>query len=160
VTSVRRRLLTYYSLLQSTGFTNSVLCSLPLPAHLDPSQRTPLTLRLRTLLALLRDTLACGLQMPLFVLPFAVHLPMYLLARLGARLVIDEEETLAQNKVVLGLLAALAVYPAAFVFLWSLLWFSPVGALAAASFVYVFAMYHNRMVHRECISCRAPKAFH
>jgi glycerol-3-phosphate O-acyltransferase/dihydroxyacetone phosphate acyltransferase len=148
-TDTRRKLLIYYSLLQSTNLTNSVLSTLPLPKTLDPSKRTPLTLRLRTLFALLQDTFACLIYLPFFFLPLLVHLPVYFLARLGASLVVDEEETLAQNKVVLGLLAGLLVYPATFMFLWALLFFSPVGALVAAGSLYWFAVYHNRLVDRE-----------
>jgi glycerol-3-phosphate O-acyltransferase/dihydroxyacetone phosphate acyltransferase len=149
VMHVRRQLLVYYSLLQSTGLTNSVLCDLPLPATLDPSKRTPLTLRLRTLFALIPDTLACMIYLPFFFFPLIVHLPVYILARIGAKLVIDEEETLAQNKVVLGLLAMFLVYPTAFFVLWALFLFSPIGALLAWGTLYVFAMYHNRLVDRK-----------
>jgi glycerol-3-phosphate O-acyltransferase / dihydroxyacetone phosphate acyltransferase len=146
-TSVRRHLLTYYSLLQSTNLTNSVLSSLPLPATLDPSKRTPLTLRLRTLFALIQETLACLIYLPFFLFPLLVHLPVYIMARLGASLVVDEEETLAQNKVVLGLLAMILVYPAAFMFLWAIFFFTPIGALVAAATMYWFAVYHNRLVN-------------
>lgn len=147
ITSVRRHLLTYYSLLQSTNLTHSVLSNLPLSAALDPAQHTPLTLRLRTLAILLRDTLAVLLRLPFFLFPLCVHAPVYVMARLSARLVEEEEETMAQNKVVVGLLAMLLIYPTAFFFLWAMLWFSPVGALFAAGMLYTFAIYHNRLIN-------------
>jgi glycerol-3-phosphate O-acyltransferase/dihydroxyacetone phosphate acyltransferase len=120
---------------------------------LDPTKRTPLALRVRTLLALLRETFACAIRLPFFLFPFLVHFPVYVLGRLGASLVVDEEETFAQMKVVLGLLAMLMVYPAMFLFLWALLLFSPIGAIVAGGVLYLFAVYHNRLVNRAYIIC-------
>ena len=74
------------------------------------------------------------------------------MGRFGARLVEDEEETQAQNKVVFGLLLLLMIYPAAFYFLWAFFWYTPVGALIAGSFVFLFAMYHNRLINRTSLS--------
>lgn len=147
IVSVRRNLLSYYSLLQSTNLTNSVLSSLPLSSSLDPSKRTPLALRLRTIAILTRDTISSLIRLPFFLFPLIVHAPVYVMSRLGGRLVEEEEETQAQNKVVLGLLVMLLVYPCAFFFLWAFMWFSPVGALLSASTMYVFAMYHNRLIN-------------
>ncbi|KAK0462553.1 uncharacterized protein EV420DRAFT_1265530 [Desarmillaria tabescens] len=144
--SVQRNLLEYYSLLQSANLTNSVLSHMPLPRSLDPSVPTPLPSRLITLLILLRDTLACLARLPFFLFPVVVHLPVYIMGRLGARLVEDEEETQAQNKIVFGLLSMMMVYPAAFFFLWAFLWYSSAGALAAAVIVYLFARYHNTLI--------------
>lgn len=147
IVSVRRNLLSYYSLLQSTNLTNSVLSSLPLDPSLDPSKRTPLGLRLRTLAVLVRDTIASLIHLPFFLFPLILHTPVYIMSRLGGRLVEAEEETQAQNKVVLGLLMMLMIYPSAFFILWAFMWFSPVGALLSASTMYVFAMYHNKLVN-------------
>ncbi|KAK0213273.1 hypothetical protein DFS33DRAFT_1377746 [Desarmillaria ectypa] len=144
--SAKRNLLEYYSLLQSANLTNSVLSRIPLPRSLDPSVPTPLPSRLITLLILLRDTLACLARLPFFLFPVVVHLPVYVMGRLGARLVEDEEETQAQNKIVFGLLSMMMVYPAAFLFLWAFLWYSSAGALAAAVIVYLFARYHNTLI--------------
>lgn len=144
--SAKRNLLEYYSLLQSANLTNSVLSRMPLPRSLDPNVPTPLPSRLITLLILLRDTLACLARLPFFLFPVVVHLPVYFMGRLGARLVEDEEETQAQNKIVFGLLSMMMVYPAAFFFLWAFLWYSSAGALAAAVIVYLFARYHNTLI--------------
>ena len=127
--------------------TNSVLSSLPLPATLDPHRPVSLPSRLRTLSILIRDTLSSLVRLPFFVLPLAIHLPAYVLARYGARLVEDEEETQAQNKIVFGLLFLLMVYPATFFFVWSVLAYTPVGALIALTFVFLFVMYHNKLVN-------------
>lgn len=145
--SIKRHLLTYYSLLQSTHMTNGVLSSLPLPSTLDPHRPVSLPSRLVTLLVLIRDTLSSLVRLPFFLLPLTIHLPAYLLARYGARLVEDEEETQAQNKIVFGLLFLLMVYPATFFFVWSLLLFTPLGAILAISFVSLFVIYHNKLVN-------------
>ncbi|KAI3604698.1 glycerol-3-phosphate o-acyltransferase [Moniliophthora roreri] len=146
IISVKRHLLEYYSLLQSTNLTNSVLSSLPLPRLLDPNTSTPLPSRLYTLVIFVSDTVSSLARLPFFVFPLIVHLPVYIMGRFGARLVEDEEETQAQNKVVFGLLSMFMIYPAAFFFLWALFWYTPVGALLAALTCYLFAIYHNRMI--------------
>ena len=150
--AIKRHLLTYYSLLESTHLTNSVLSSLPLPATLDPRQPVPLPSRLLTLTLLVRDSIALLLPLPFFIVPIVLHAPTYAMGYFGARLAEDEEETQAQNKVVFGLLLLLMIYPAAFFFLWAFLWYTPVGALVAGSFVFLFAMYHNRLINREFFS--------
>ncbi|KAI0028599.1 hypothetical protein K488DRAFT_89590 [Vararia minispora EC-137] len=143
---VKRRLLEYYSLLQSTQLTNAVLSSLPLPKTLDPNRPTPIPSRLLTLSVLIRDTLSCLFVLPFFVVPLAIHLPTYVIGKLGARLAEDEEETQAQNKVVLGLLFLMLCYPAAFFMLWALLWYSRVGAIASFTLVTMIAIYHTQAV--------------
>ncbi|CAL1705924.1 unnamed protein product [Somion occarium] len=145
--SIKRHLLTYYSLLQSTHLTNDVLTSLPLPPTLDPHRPISLPSRLATLSVLIRDSLSCLIRLPFFLIPLAVHFPSYLLARFGARLVEDEEETQAQNKVVFGLLFLFLMYPATFFFVWAFLRYTPIGAFVAAAFVFLFAMYHNKLVN-------------
>jgi len=145
--NVKRRLLEYYSLLESTKLTNSVLSSLPLPRTLDPSQPVPLPSRLYTLMILLRDTLALVVRLPFFLFPVIVHLPVYILSRLGAQLAVDEVESQAQNKVVIGLvLSVLFIYPTAFFLLWAFMMYTPLGALISASVVWLLAVYHNRLI--------------
>jgi len=110
--SAKRNLLEYYSLLQSSHLTNSVLSSLPLPRSLDPNIPAPVPSRLFTLIILVRDTISALIRLPFFLFPLLVHLPVYFMGRLGAKLVQDEEETQAQNKVVFGLLSLMLIYPA------------------------------------------------
>ena len=143
---VKRALLEYYALLQSTHLTNAVLSSLPLPSTLDPSRPVPLPGRLKTVLILLRDTISSLALLPFFVLPLCIHAPAYVMGRLGARLVEDEEETQAQNKVIFGLLCVLLAYPTAFVMLWAFLYYSPIGALVSLAFVSLLAYYHTILV--------------
>lgn len=146
-TSVRRHLLDYYSLLQSTHLTNSVLASLHLPATLSPTHPAPLPSRLFTLSILMHDTLAALIRLPLFFLPLLIHMPVYIVGRLAARLVEHEEETQAQNKVVVSLLLLMLIYPMIFWILWAVLSYSGTGALVAALTVWAFAYYHTRLVN-------------
>lgn len=148
-TAIKQHLLTYYSLLQSTNLSNSVLSSLPLPETLDPHRPIPLPSRLFTLSLLIRDSLALVIHLPLFLGPLLLHTPAYLFARFGARLAQDEEETQAQNKVVFGLLLLLLIYPATFFFIWAFLWYTPFGALVALLLVTLFANYHNKLINGE-----------
>ena len=147
---VKRCLLDYYSLLQSTKLTNSVLSSLPLPKALDPLRPVPLPSRLLTLLVLARDTISILILLPFFLLPLIVHAPVYVIGRLGARLVEHEEETQAQNKVVFGLLLLLMIYPTAFFVLWAFLYYSPIGALTSITLVWLLAYYHTKLVNGMC----------
>ena len=145
--NLKRRLLEYYSLLESARLTNSVLSSLPLPRTLDPNQPVPLPSRLYTLVILLRDTLTLVIRLPFFLLPIIVHLPVYILSRFGAKLVEDEVESQAQSKVVIGLvLLALFIYPTAFFLLWAFMMYTPLGALISAGIVWLLAVYHNTLI--------------
>ncbi|KAJ6456367.1 hypothetical protein C8R45DRAFT_880637 [Mycena sanguinolenta] len=145
--SVKRCLLEYYSLLQSTHLTNSVLSKLPLPRTLDPNTPTPLPSRVITLLILIRDTFSMLLRLPFFIFPLILYLPVYFMGRLGAQLVEDEEETQAQNKLVFGLMSMMGMYLLAFFFLWSLFMYTPVGAVLAMATLWVFARYHDSMIN-------------
>lgn len=147
--AIRRHLLTYYSLLQSTNLTNSVLSALPLPSTLNPHRPIPLPSRLFTLSLLVRDTLALLIGLPFFLGPLLLHVPSYVFARVGARLAEDEEETLAQNKVVFGLLLLLLIYPATFFFFWAFMWYTPLGAIASGVLVVLVASYHTKLVNSE-----------
>ncbi|KAF9531602.1 glycerol-3-phosphate-acyltransferase [Crepidotus variabilis] len=147
--TARRHLLEYYSLLQSSHLTNSVLSSLPLPRSLDPKHSATIPSRLYTLLILIRDSIPVFIQLPFILIPLLIHAPVYFMGRVGAKLADTEEETQAQNKVALGLLSLLLIYPSIFFFLWSTLWYTRVGALVAASVVSLFAVYHVRMIDRS-----------
>jgi glycerol-3-phosphate O-acyltransferase / dihydroxyacetone phosphate acyltransferase len=75
------------------------------------------------------------------------------MSRLGARLVQDEEETQAQNKIIFALLLLLAIYPAMFFFLWALFWLTPMGAVIALAMSYAFIVYHVKIVDDNYESC-------
>ncbi|KAI0338250.1 glycerol-3-phosphate-acyltransferase [Trametopsis cervina] len=144
--STKRKLLTYYSLLEESHLSNSVLSSLPLPDTLDPKRPIPLPSRIRTLFALIGQTLALLIRLPLFAIPLLIHAPAYYVARLGAKMVEDEEETQAQNKVVFGLFLAVVVYSITGIFVWASLSYTAIGALAGFSVIYTLAWYHNSMI--------------
>lgn len=76
-------------------------------------------------------------------------MPAYFMARVGARLVEDEEETQAQNKVIFGLLLLAMMYPAAFFFIWALFWYTPFGAVLSGALVALTAIYHTKLVNSE-----------
>ena len=126
-----------------------MLSSLPLPRTLDPHQPVALPSRLVTLLVLIRDSLASLIRLPFFILPLIVHSPAYVMGNLGSRLVIDEEETQAQNKVLCGMFLLMLIYPTAFLVMWAFLWFTPVGAILSATLVWLFAVYHNKLINGE-----------
>ncbi|KAI0293227.1 glycerol-3-phosphate-acyltransferase [Russula brevipes] len=80
------------------------------------------------------------------------HQPVALPSRLftlllGARLAIDEEETQAQNKVLFGMFLLMLIYPTTFLVMWAFLWFTPIGAIFSATLVWLFAVYHNKLVN-------------
>lgn len=89
------------------------------------------------------------IQLPFFLVPLSIHIPVYVMGRLGAKLAETEEETQAQNKVALGLVSLLLIYPATFFFLWSMFWYTSLGAIIAAGIVYLFAVSHVRLIDRE-----------
>lgn len=164
IKNVRLALLEYYSLLLSTHLTHSVLSNLPLPKSLDPRQQNiSLPSRLYTVALLIKDTLASLLRLPFFALPLIIHLPVYFMAKFGAGLVKDEEETQAQNKVAFGIIAMLLSYPVAFLFLWALFFYTPIAAVVAAGLVTLLGYYHTTMIDGTClklISSHKCSSFH
>ena len=135
-----------HSLLRATNLTNATLSGLPLPDTLNTQQATRLPSRITTLSVLFRDSLASLIRLPAFLPPLIVHIPAYAVARVGARLVEDEEETQAQNKIVFALLLLLAIYPAVFFFLWALFFMTPTGGIIALATSYAFVHYHTNIV--------------
>jgi glycerol-3-phosphate O-acyltransferase/dihydroxyacetone phosphate acyltransferase len=117
---------------------------------LDPKNPATIPSRLYTLLILIRDSLAVLIQLPFFLVPLLIHTPVYVMGRLGAKLAETEEETQAQNKVALGLISVLLIYPATFFFVWSMLWYTSIGAVIAAGIVYLFAVSHVSLIDRKC----------
>jgi glycerol-3-phosphate O-acyltransferase/dihydroxyacetone phosphate acyltransferase len=100
----------------------------------------------------LRDTVACLIRIPFFWFPLLIHLPAYAASRYAAKLAEDEEETQAQNKIVVGLILLLLIYPTAFFVLWALFWKTPTGALIAAATVWLLAVYHVRIIDGKRLS--------
>ncbi|KAJ9108766.1 hypothetical protein QFC21_000086 [Naganishia friedmannii] len=136
----------YNRLLITAKLTNNELADLPLPGTLEPSSSTPLPTRFSTLTMLIRDTVSCAVRLPFFLVPMIIHLPIYVMARMGANIVKEEMETQAQMKVAFGLLFSLAVYPFFFFVLWIFMGFTSLGALIAAVLVYGFSVSHKSLV--------------
>lgn len=120
-----------------------------MPLDLDPNRPIRLPSRLRTLSVLIAETLAALVRLPLFLVPLLFHAPAYFFGRVGAKLVEDEEETQAQNKVAFGLLLLLVIYTSVGIFIWSMLSFTAFGALLATSIVFIFSWYHNSLIDGE-----------
>ncbi|KAJ9115588.1 hypothetical protein QFC20_000913 [Naganishia adeliensis] len=136
----------YNRLLVTAKLTNNELSDLPLPESLEPSSTTPLPTKFSTAWLLLKDTISSAIRLPFFLIPMVVHLPIYVMARMGANIAKEEMETQAQMKVAFGLLFSLAVYPVIFFALWVLFGFTSVGALIAGVLVYGFNTSHRSMV--------------
>lgn len=147
--ATRRHLLEYYSLLETSHLTHFVLSTVPLPRTLDPKNPATIPSRLYTLLILMRDSIGVLIQVPFFLVPLLIHTPVYVMGRIGAKLAEPEEETQAQNKVALGLVSMMLIYPATFFFVWSMLWYTRIGAIVAGGLVYLFGKSHVRLIDRE-----------
>jgi glycerol-3-phosphate O-acyltransferase/dihydroxyacetone phosphate acyltransferase len=143
----------YNRLLVTAKLTNNELADLPLPGSLQPSSSTPLPTRFSTLTLLIKDTISCAVRLPFFLVPMIIHLPIYVMARMGANIVKEEMETQAQMKVAFGLLFSLAVYPFFFFVLWIFLGFTSLGALIAAVLVYGFSVSHKSLVDENYTQC-------
>ncbi|WOO82322.1 Glycerol-3-phosphate O-acyltransferase 2 [Vanrija pseudolonga] len=139
-------LVTYRDLLFSSRLSNYDLTDLPLPKSLDPSRPTPLPGRLRTLAILIKDTIVCLFQFPLFIAPFIFNLPIYAIGIWGASLAEDEIESQAQNKIFLGLFLSFLTFPIAFFIFFYLFWSVPFGFVFAAGSVWLLSRYHAALI--------------
>jgi glycerol-3-phosphate O-acyltransferase / dihydroxyacetone phosphate acyltransferase len=147
-TELKQLLLRHNALLHLHSLSSSSLGPVPLPPSLDPTASVPLPNRVSTLFGLLKASARSLAHLPFFVFPLAVHTPIYLAGKLASYASnIDEQESFAQNKIVVGLVVlALVVYPTLFLLVWALFLLSPVGAVVAATFVWLLAVYHTRSV--------------
>jgi hypothetical protein len=146
---LRTLLGTYRNLLFASRLSNHTLADLPLPKNLDPSRPVPLPGRLRTLAILVKDTVICLAQFPLFILPFLFHIPIYITGILGARMAEDELETQAQMKMFLGVFFSFITYPITFfIFLW-LFAAVPLGMAFAAGAVWLIGKYHTALIDQN-----------
>ena len=180
---VKAELLRLHDSLKELSLSNQALGNVPLARDLDPAKDVALPTRLGTLWNLIKDTIASAVRLPFFVLPLALHTPAYLAAKLTVRLVNPvEEESFAQNKIVIGLGLLVIIYPTLFFCVWVFLFMSPIGAMLAfglcvvslsflppvctpghpsltsgflggARSVWAFALYHVSLVDDVCIAC-------
>jgi glycerol-3-phosphate O-acyltransferase / dihydroxyacetone phosphate acyltransferase len=145
--SLKKALITYHSLLKSTHLTNATLSSLPLPTRKDvASAHNQLPSRFSTVLPLLLETIAVLIRLPFFFVPLIIHIPIYYTTRWIGNKSAHEEESMAQNKVVVGLLMLFAIYGFWFCMIWMLFWMTPIGAIVAASTMWLLAFYHGKLI--------------
>jgi len=149
IDKLRSTLVTYRSLLFASRLSNYTLTDLPLPKNLDPNRPVPLPGRIRTLAVLIKDTIICLVQFPLFLIPFLFHIPIYIIGVLGARMAEDELETQAQMKVFLGVFVSFVTYPIGFlIFLW-MFRHVPLGMAFAAGAVWLLGKYHSALIDQN-----------
>ncbi|KAL7418530.1 hypothetical protein Q5752_006988 [Cryptotrichosporon argae] len=149
IDSLKELLVTYNRLLFSSRLSNTALTEVPLPRTLDPSARVSMPDRLSTLLLLVRDTLACLIRLPFFLLPMLFHIPVYLIGIFGASMAEDELETQAQMKIFLGLALSFLTYPVVFFALWAMFRQVPLGAAVAAGGVWLLGQYHTALIDQN-----------
>ncbi|WWD19707.1 hypothetical protein CI109_104171 [Kwoniella shandongensis] len=146
VAELKKLLATYHRLLSSSRLSNAALVDLKLPRNLNPSRPIDLPNRFSTLWLLIKDSLSCFVRLPFFIVPMLIHIPIYIVGILGARLAEDELETQAQMKVVFGLLLSFLTYPVLFFSLWAVFKQVTLGAALAAGVVWVLGRYHSALV--------------
>ncbi|KIM26219.1 hypothetical protein M408DRAFT_330764 [Serendipita vermifera MAFF 305830] len=155
--SLKRALITYHSLLKSSNLTNGALASLPLPRtkHAQGAKGPlPIPSRLSTVLPLLQETFNVLIRLPLFLVPLLVHWPIYSLTRWVGDRSSREEETMAQNKVVVGLAALFSIYTFWFWVIFALFWSTPMGAVVALITICAMEFYHSKLIDDNYIRAK------
>ena len=107
---------------------------------------------------LLRESVAVGIRLPIFLVPMLVHLPIYWVTQWVGEKSAHEEEAVAQNKAVVGLILCLAIYSVWFWVIWALFWATGVGAVIAALTVWAMASYHSKLIDDNYI--RYARIYH
>lgn len=149
IDKLKETLVAYRRLLFSSRLSNDGLTDLPLPLALDPSHDVPLPSRLRTLALLIKDTIVCLVQFPLFIIPFIAHVPIYTIGILGAGMAEDELETQAQMKVFLGCFFSIVWYPIIFFIFVRVFRAIPLGMALAAGAVWLLSKYHTALIDQN-----------
>ena len=146
ISNLKSLLVNYHRLLISSRLSNEALTDLPLPQTLDPTRKVALPSRFSTMWLLIKDTLITLYHLPFFLVPMIVHLPIYGMGILGARLVEDELETQAMMKVVFGLILSVLTYPILFFVFWTVFKQVPLGAMLAAGIVWLLRQFHSTLI--------------
>ncbi|KAG8813107.1 hypothetical protein FRC17_001671 [Serendipita sp. 399] len=144
--ALKRSLITYYSLLKTTHLTNGELANLPLSQSRKASSESPVPSRLSTILPLLRESIAVLIRLPLFLVPLMINLPIYWTTRWAGEKASVDEESIAQSKVVVGLVLFIAIHGFWFWIIWMCLAVTPIGALIAGTSVWGLATYHQKLI--------------
>ncbi|ODN73335.1 hypothetical protein L202_07874 [Cryptococcus amylolentus CBS 6039] len=146
IEALKDLLATYHRLLTSSRLSNSALAELSLPNQLNPKSAVTLPNRFSTLWLLIKDSLNCLVRLPFFIVPMLIHLPVYVVGILGARLAEDELETQAQTKITFGLILSFLTYPVLFFSLYAVLKQWTFGAVIAAVSVWMLGRYHSTLI--------------
>ncbi|OWZ76660.1 hypothetical protein C365_04813 [Cryptococcus neoformans Bt85] len=146
IENLKTLLATYQRLLTSSRLSNAALVGLKLPRQLNPDSVTSLPSRFSTLWLLIKDSIACLIRLPFFIVPMLLHIPIYIVGILGARLVEDELETQAQMKIAFGLLLSFLTYPVLFFSLWAVFRNWTLGTMMAAGAVWLLGRYHSALI--------------
>ena len=146
ISALKTKLVAYHRLLVSSRLSNAALVDLPLPKSLDPARKIDLPSRFLPLWILTKDTTACLLRLPFFLVPLVLYAPVYAAGVLGSRLAEDEQETQAQTKIALSLLLSFLIYPILFFFLWTIFAAVPLGAAFAIGVIWLLRRYHSSLI--------------
>jgi len=132
--------------LVSSRLSNAALVDLPLPKDLDPKRKIAMPSRFFPLWILVKDTIACLVRLPFFLIPMVLYSPVYVAGTLGARLAEDEQETQAQMKIALAILLSFLLYPVLFFTFWAVFRQVPLGAALAVGLIWLLKRYHSTLV--------------
>ncbi|KZV88082.1 acyltransferase [Exidia glandulosa HHB12029] len=150
VREAKKDLVAYFALLEHVGTSHTVLSSVFPFAHQPSGTRAFLFAAFSTLL-----------HLPLFALPLVLNIPTYFAAMRGSKLAGDEVEARAQNKIIFGLLARLAVHSACAVLLAKAPWQLGVGWMRAFVVTAIATWLHSRLIDGNYMRWRRlTVAFH
>ncbi|CCA73592.1 related to glycerol-3-phosphate-acyltransferase-Laccaria bicolor [Serendipita indica DSM 11827] len=149
--ALKKALITYHSLLKSTHLTNGALSTLPLSKRRSTDS---VPSRMSTIGPLLRESVAVGIRLPLFLVPMLVHLPIYWVTRWVGEKSAEDEEAVAQSKAVVGLILCLTIYSVWFWIISALFWATGLGFVIAALTVWAMASYHSKLIDDNYIRAK------
>ncbi|CAG8503517.1 1638_t:CDS:2 [Acaulospora colombiana] len=104
--------------------------------------------KLRALCTFLYESLKFFIQLPFFLPALFFHWPIYVLGKVSVKFE-KYEESMAQNKIMLGLVWLMISYTILFFMVWTMLFYTPLGLVLAAGAVFIFAWYHVALVDRQ-----------
>ncbi|RHZ49022.1 hypothetical protein Glove_535g47 [Diversispora epigaea] len=99
----------------------------------------------RAFYTLIYELFTFFIQLPFFLPGIIFHWPIYVLGKISVKFE-KYEESIAQNKIMLGLTWLIISYTTLFFILWISLFFTSSGFVLGAGVVFMFAWYHNTFV--------------
>ncbi|GAA97148.1 uncharacterized protein L969DRAFT_43947 [Mixia osmundae IAM 14324] len=144
---LKQILVDYDAALKKAGLSHNQLADYGLPSSLDPTRPIDTPTRVAALTQLVGSTLASLVRLPFFIPPLIFHLPVYTAGKLTLKYINSkEEESFAQNKVLICMIMLLVSYPVLFLLIWSIWLPSKVGAVLSFGLVWAFAHFHVAMI--------------